>query len=192
MKITQLARAIKIAVFAAIPLSSSAYAQVSDTEIAEGIETITVTGQKIDRSLQETANSVSVTTAKALEQLDISTPSDLFQHIPNVHGGTNQGFTIRGIDSFNVSGGGNSYLTSVYFDGAPLPFRMVRSGKMSLWDVNQVEVFRGPQSTIQGRNALAGAIIIRSQDPTYEWSGKARVTLGEEGQQELGLLAAEL
>jgi outer membrane receptor protein involved in Fe transport len=187
MKINQLARAIKIAVFATIPLSSVTYAQADDSAMEQEVETITVTGQKIDRSLQETANSVSVTTAKALEQLDISSPSDLFQHIPNVHGGTNQGFTIRGIDSFNVSGGGNSYLTSVYFDGAPLPFRMVRSGKMSLWDVSQVEVFRGPQSTIQGRNALAGAIIIRSQDPTYEWNGKARLTIGEEGQQELGL-----
>jgi len=187
MKITQLARAIKIAVFAAVPLSSFSYAQTDDSAIKQELETITVTGQKIDRSLQETANSVSVTTAKALEQLDISSPSDLFQHIPNVHGGTNQGFTIRGIDSFNVSGGGNSYLTSVYFDGAPLPYRMVRSGKMSLWDVSQVEVFRGPQSTIQGRNALAGAIIIRSQDPTYEWNGKTRLTIGEEGQQELGL-----
>ena len=187
MKITQLARAIKIAVFAAIPLSSFSYAQTDDSVIKQELETITVTGQKIDRSLQETANSVSVTTAKALAQLDISSPSDLFQHIPNVHGGTNQGFTIRGIDSFNVSGGGNSYLTSVYFDGAPLPYRMVRTGKMSLWDVSQVEVFRGPQSTIQGRNALAGAIIIRSQDPTYEWNGKTRLTIGEEGQQELGL-----
>lgn len=95
MKITQLARAIKIAVFAAIPLSSLTYAQADDSAMEQEIETITVTGQKIDRSLQETANSVSVTTAKALEQLDISSPSDLFQHIPNVHGGTNQALRYR-------------------------------------------------------------------------------------------------
>ncbi len=187
MKITQLARAIKAAVFAAMPLSSFAYAQLDQADTQQQVETITVTGQKIDRSLQETANSVAVVTAKDLEKMNVSNPTDLFQHIPNVHGSTNQGFTIRGIDSFNVSGGGNSYLTSVYFDGAPLPFRMVRMGQISLWDVNQVEVFRGPQSTIQGRNALAGAIVIRSQDPSFDWNGKARVTIGEEGQQEFAL-----
>lgn len=186
MKTTLLERSIKIAVFATLPITSANFAFANEADTKEKLETIVITGQKIDRSLQETANSVSVTTANALERLDIASPADLFQHIPNVHGSTGQGFTIRGIDSFNVSGGGNSYLTSVYFDGAPLPFRMVRSGKMSLWDVNQVEVFRGPQSTIQGRNALAGAIIIRSQDPTHEWNGKAKLTIGEEGQQELG------
>lgn len=151
------------------------------------IETIVVTGQKIDRSLKETPNSVAVLTSKDIEKLNVQNVADIFNVIPNVSGDFNQGFTIRGINAFNVSGGGNSFLTSMYLDGAPLPYRVVRSGALSVWDLSQVEVFRGPQSTLQGRNALAGAIMLRTQDPTYEYSAKGKITLGEHGQKEFAV-----
>lgn len=160
---------------------------LSDELADDSIETIVVTGQKIDRSLKDTANSVAVVTASDIEKLNVQNVADIYNVIPNISGDFNQGFTIRGINAFNVSGGGNSFLTSMYLDGAPLPYRVVRSGALSVWDLSQVEVFRGPQSTLQGRNALAGAIMLRTQDPTYEWTGKGKVTLGEHGQQEFAL-----
>lgn len=150
----------------------------------DAMETIVVTGQKIDRSLKDTPNSVAVITSNEIEKLNVQNIADIYNVIPNVSGDFNQGFTIRGINAFNVSGGGNSFLTSMYLDGAPLPYRVVRSGALSVWDLSQVEVFRGPQSTLQGRNALAGAIMLRTQDPTYEYSAKGKITLGEHGQQE--------
>lgn len=153
----------------------------------ETIETIIVTGQKIDRSLQETPNSVAVITSNDIDKLNVQNIADIYNVIPNVSGDFNQGFTIRGINAFNVSGGGNSFLTSMYLDGAPLPYRVVRSGALSVWDLSQVEVFRGPQSTLQGRNALAGAIMLRTQDPTYESSAKGKITIGNHGQQEFAL-----
>jgi outer membrane receptor protein involved in Fe transport len=55
---------------------------------------------------------------------------------------------------------------------------------LSVWDLSQVEVFRGSQSTLQGRNALAGAIMLRTQDPSYEYTAKGKVTIGELGQKE--------
>ena len=153
-------------------------------EETQEFETIVVTGQKIDRTLKETPNSVAVVTAEDLEKQNAQNISDVFSSMANVAGDINQGFNIRGVDAFNVSGGGNSYLATMYVDGSPLPYRTVRSGAIPVWDLAQVEVFRGPQSTLQGRNALAGAVHIRTQDPTYEWAGKGKVTLGNNGQRE--------
>jgi len=172
-----------------LSLASAVYSTnlLAENTLNETIETIVVTGQKIDRSLKETPNSVAVLTSKDIEKLNVQNVADIFNVIPNVSGDFNQGFTIRGINAFNVSGGGNSFLTSMYLDGAPLPYRVVRSGALSVWDLSQVEVFRGPQSTLQGRNALAGAIMLRTQDPTYEYSAKGKVTLGEHGQKEFAV-----
>jgi len=177
----------KISLSLALALSASSVVAVADDAVDENIETIVITGQKIDRSLKETANSVAVVTANDIDKLNIQNVSDIYNVMPNVSGDFNQGFSIRGINAFNVSGGGNSFLTSMYLDGAPLPYRVVRNGTVSVWDIAQVEVFRGPQSTLQGRNALAGAIMLRTQDPTYEWSGKAKATIGNYGQQELAM-----
>jgi outer membrane receptor protein involved in Fe transport len=174
----------KVAISLIIACSTQSSLVLADDLLDENIETIVITGQKIDRSLQETPNSVAVVTNSDIQKLNIQNVADIYNVIPNVSGDFNQGFTIRGINAFNVSGGGNSFLTSMYLDGAPLPYRVVRSGALSVWDLSQVEVFRGSQSTLQGRNALAGAIMLRTQDPSYEYTAKGKVTIGELGQKE--------
>jgi len=180
MKINKLASAIKIGLIASLTIISSSNADELDQEI----EKIMVTGQKIDRSLQETAASVAVVTRKHIEQQNINDLYDVLERTPNVTGDFGSGFSIRGIDAFNVSGGGNSYLASVYVDGAALPQRMIQQGGFSTWDVSQVEIMRGPQSTLQGRNALAGAIVMNTLDPAYEWDAKSRFGFGQDGRQE--------
>jgi len=177
----------KIATSLMVAFGLASISAIADEMPDENIETIVVTGQKIDRSLKDTPNSVSVMTTSDIEELNVQNMADIYNYIPNVSGEFNQGFTIRGINAFNVSGGGNSFLTSMYLDGAPLPYRVVRGGALSVWDLSQVEVFRGPQSTLQGRNALAGAIMLRTQDPTYEYEAKGKITLGENGQQEFAV-----
>ncbi|MCJ8320611.1 MAG: TonB-dependent receptor [Colwellia sp.] len=171
-----------------ILFTANAVAQDSDNkENLDGIETIIVTGQKIDRSLQETATSVAVITAKQIEEQQLYDFYDVIESTVNVTGDFGSEFTIRGINSFNVSGGGNSFLTSVYLDGAPLPERLIQQGGFSTWDASQVEFLRGPQSTLQGRNALAGAVVVNTNEPTYEWQGKGRLVIGEYGQQEAAI-----
>ena len=177
----------KVAISLALACGVLSNQVFAEEALDESIETIVVTGQKIDRSLKDTPNSVAVMTSSEIEKLNVQNIADIYSVIPNISGDFNQGFTIRGINAFNVSGGGNSFLTSMYLDGAPLPYRVVRSGALSVWDLSQVEVFRGPQSTLQGRNALAGAIMLRTQDPTYEYTGKGKLTIGEHGQQEFAL-----
>ncbi|QQX81156.1 TonB-dependent receptor [Shewanella sp. KX20019] len=165
----------------------SVSAEEADKADTSNIERIMVTGQKIARSVQETTTSVAVLTEKQLEQENINSFREVMINTANTHTSENRSFSIRGIDGFNVSGGGNSFLASVYVDGAPLPERMIYGGAFSTWDAKQVEVLRGPQSTLQGRNALAGAVIMTTQTPTQEWEGKYQLTVGENGQKEIGV-----
>lgn len=149
----------------------------------KNIERIVVTGQKIARTLQETTTSVAVITSEQLEQLNIKNFSDALTITANTYATPSNGFSIRGINGDNVSGGGNSYLASVYVDGAALPQEMI-SGGFSTWDAQQVEILRGPQSTLQGRNALAGAVVLNTQKPTDEWNAIYRLQGGEYGERE--------
>jgi len=156
-------------------------------EVAESAEII-VTGEKSKRTLQDTPASVAVTTAETIANQNLLNVYDILDRTPNLSANGNRTtFSIRGIDAFNVSGSGDGALASLYLDGAVLPRIALQTGPLDLYDISQVEVFRGPQSTVQGRNALAGAIIIRTADPTYEWSGRARALLtAKEGQRRFG------
>lgn len=156
-------------------------------DASEQVERVIVTGQKIDRTIQETAASVAVVTNEQIQQQNLIDFYDILDQAPNVNGRFGTDFSIRGIDAFSVSGGGNSYLTSIYVDGAILPFRMIQQGGFSAWDIDQVEILRGPQSTLQGRNALAGAIVMRTKTPTYDYNGKLRVTAGGDGKREAAI-----
>ncbi|MNM87001.1 Pesticin receptor precursor [compost metagenome] len=72
---------------------------------------------------------------------------------------------------------------SVFVDGAVQPNRSLTLSPMPLWDVEQVEVFLGPQSTTQGRNSLAGAVVIQTRNPTFEPSLSAQTNVGNYGEQ---------
>ncbi|APL96014.1 TonB-dependent receptor [Sphingomonas sp. BHC-A] len=114
---------------------------------------------------------------------------DVLDRTPNVAvDGNRTTFSMRGIDAFNVSGGGEGALASIYVDGAPIPRLALASGPLDLFDVAQVEIWRGPQSTVQGRNALAGSVIINTVDPGFDWTGRARLLLtDEDGQRRAGI-----
>jgi len=142
------------------------------------VEAVIVTGEKASRSLQQTVTSVAVTTAARIERENIQTFYDVVARTANMsetYGKT--GFTIRGVSNMNVSGGGSGGLATVYVDGAALPIEAVYGGPLEMWDIGQVEVLRGPQSTLQGRNSLAGAVTITSANPTYTPQFRARVNL---------------
>lgn len=170
---------------AAANLSLAAMAQAEDGDSESRQTAIIVTGEKIDRDLQDTPASVSVTTEEIIDESTIKDLRDIYSRTANVAQiGANGSFSIRGIDAFDVSGGGSSFLASVYVDGAVLPRRGVTNGPLDIWDVGQVEILRGPQSTLQGRNALAGAVIVRTNDPTYDFEAKGRVRVAEYDREE--------
>lgn len=176
MKRTWLAASALGVLVAAQGVQAAEVGIVDDQSAA--VEAVVVTGEKTSRSLQQTVTSVAVTTAARIERENIQTFYDVVARTANMsetYGKT--GFTIRGVSNMNVSGGGTGGLATVYVDGAALPIEAVYGGPLEMWDIGQVEVLRGPQSTLQGRNSLAGAVVISSANPTYTPQFRARVNL---------------
>ncbi len=151
---------------------------LADRPADVGSSEIVVTGEKTTRSLQETTTSVAVITPRRLTEENVLTIQEIYQRTANLsetYGAS--GFSIRGIDQRGVSGGGDAATATVFVDGAPVAQDILSNGPTDMWDVAQVEIFRGPQSTIQGLNALAGAVHIRTQDPGFDWSAKGRALI---------------
>lgn len=139
---------------------------------------IVVTGMKFDRTLQDTPESVKVFTSEEIERQNLVSVYDLIDRTANLSSTfAKSGFSIRGISNTNVSGYGFGDLATIYLDGSPLPSEAAAGGPLDLWDLEQAEILRGPQSTLQGRNALAGAIILKTADPSFDWRGKARAMI---------------
>lgn len=141
---------------------------------------VTVRGEKITRDLQQTTTSSAVVSAYQIEQRRIQNLPDAFRMMANVRDSdwVDSGYLIRGINSEGVGGPAGRPLASVYVDGVAQTMQGARRGALGLWDVEQVEVQRGPQSTVSGRNALAGAIRIETKNPTNQWEGALRGTAG--------------
>jgi outer membrane receptor protein involved in Fe transport len=154
-----------------------------ENEEANSLESITVVGEKVERSLQDTQSSVAVTTALDIKERGYYTIQDVYTDtagvVPDAGG---LGFSVRGIPFEGLGGNrSSSDVVTVYIDGVPQTNSSVNFSPVQLWDVEQVEIYRGAQSTVQGRNSLAGAVIVNTQRPTYDYTGKFRFTGGRFG-----------
>lgn len=167
-----------------------AMAQQSTPATAEGEETLStviVTAGKISRSLLDTPTSVSVLSSRELERrAGLITAKDLLEYTPNISvvGAGNQAPTIRGVDGTGAAKGADAFFAgsrprlNVQIDGRPASYNEVTFGDSALWDVARVEILRGAQSTLQGRNAIAGTIITKTKDPTFTPEAAVRVAGG--------------
>tara|TARA_Y100000052_G_scaffold27404_1_gene35095 strand:- start:18417 stop:20924 length:2508 start_codon:yes stop_codon:yes gene_type:complete len=155
---------------------------VGETEESANVDpqvvlpTIYVKGENSDQSLQDTVSSVAVHTGQDLEDAGLAQLSDSFRYTANVNLGSADGeFVIRGMPSDDLLGASTTPLAQIYVDGATLGDKAARIATDSIWDVDQIEILRGAQSTYQGRNALAGAVVITTMDPQFQWDAKGRV-----------------
>lgn len=139
-----------------------------ETPPQEG-ETIIVYGARETATLGNVASSVGVVTGKDIEDGQIRNTQESFRRLGNVMDSafTNSGFVIRGISSEGFTPAG-APTGSLYVDGVLQTRYGARFGARNLWDTEQVEVYRGPQSTLSGRAATAGAIYIKTKDPSFE------------------------
>ncbi|MEO1087880.1 MAG: TonB-dependent receptor, partial [Acidobacteriota bacterium] len=159
-------------------------------------EEIVVTGGLIQDTLQDTPESVAVWNADTLTDAGVGELQDVFNQTANAYPIANgEGFGIRGINHSTVGTGGIGELGSYYVDGVALTGLSKRVGANQLWDVEQIEILRGPQTTNVGRNALAGAVVLSTKNPvlfneskwrlgaaedaTWEASGMVNVPVGE-------------
>ena len=155
----------------AVALSS---ATAQDGAGALNLGPIVVEGDLLQRTAQETTVSVAIFDGVELDQSPERDVFELFDRAANVNRAGPNSFSIRGIDAFGVGGASGGLVVNTEVDGVSLPVDVFQGGPYSTWDLQQVEVLRGPQTTRTGRNALAGAVIVRSNDPTYETEIKAR------------------
>lgn len=148
---------------------------------------IIVTGERVGRSLFDTASSVAVLDSADLEALAGADRLDqVLSGIPNLQlGSGGEGPTIRGQDTTGVLRdlpaflGGTRPRVTLQIDGRPISYNELAFGIAGLWDVERIEVFRSPQTTTQGRNSIAGAVFIETKNPTFDWQGRTRLMAGD-------------
>lgn len=172
---------LTIAILSTSLLNSNFASAQADNSDRKNLETITVIGEKTERTLKDTASSVSVITSEVLESGQYLSIANALSDIANVVTLSGAQPDIRGVSGngsatgFHSFAGGSKARVSTLIDGVAEPFIADLSGDTGLWDIEQVEVFRGPQSTSNGRNSFAGAVIIKTKDPLFDWQGSARL-----------------
>ena len=141
------------------------------------LDVVVVSGEKVRRELKDTASSVSVKSGKDIEKEESGNASvhEVLHDVPNVvYTDTVGAPIIRGQDTQgpnngqNVFWGGTVPRATINLDGHYLNYNEMFFGATSVWDVESIEVFRGPQTTSQGANAIAGAIIVNTKDPSFK------------------------
>ena len=185
MKKYELLAASAIALFTAMPAMAQTAPAATPAPAASDdySNDVVVTATKREQTLQDVPISVSVTGADTVERAHIVDLISLQSLVPSLKvtqfqsaGQTN--FTIRGFGNGNGNDGIESSV-GVFIDGV---YRSRSAAALDdLPEIERIEVLRGPQSTLFGKNVSAGAINIITKRPEFEWHGKAEVSVGSLG-----------
>ncbi len=158
-------------------ISSASGLGIAQEASSPRLEEVIVTAQKRAESLQDVPISVAAVSGQKLEEAGIENLEDLTVYLPNIHF-TETGFStqvrVRGIGSDNSQGFEQSvgmYVDGIYYGRAQL-FRA------PMMDMERAEMLRGPQSTLFGKNSIAGALNLSTARPTDEFEG--RISLSHE------------
>jgi iron complex outermembrane receptor protein len=147
----------------------------TNAEETEWIEEIIVTAEKREENILEVPITMSAFNDRLIEELGITNSLDLEQLVPGLQFGSaslqqrsdGQGTTIRGIGTQSARELHSDLAVAVYVDGV---YTVDTYGLApNLFDVERVEVARGPQGTLNGRNSIAGSISFHSKRPTDTW-----------------------
>jgi iron complex outermembrane recepter protein len=161
-----------ICAVAAAAIAAPAYS-ADDTALEE----IVVTARKRDESFRDVPMSVNVFTEQAILSAGIQKPADFIARVPNMtlvetQNAGNAFVVVRGVSQARNSESSVAVLVDGVLETNPAEFNK------ELFDIRQIEVLKGPQGALYGRNAIGGAILIRTKDPSDELSGVFRAGVG--------------
>ncbi|EQB13390.1 TonB-dependent receptor [Sphingobium lactosutens] len=145
---------------------------------SQGLEDIVVTAQKRSESLQDVPIAISAVTATQLSNTGINNVSDIKLVVPALNVTNSAGsvsFSLRGIGS-NGIGPGVENPIALYIDG--VYYASPAASLLALNNVAQIEVLKGPQGTLFGRNATGGLLQITTREPSEVATGSANVSYG--------------
>src|SRR5581483_983386 len=143
----------------------------------EDLTEVVVTARKRSESYQDVPMTVNVLTEQTIQAACIQSPRDFIALVPNMtlvetQNAGNSFITVRGISQARNSEPSVAVLVDGVLETNPYEF------DQELFDVQQIEVLKGPQGALYGRNAIGGAIIIRTKDPSNEFEGSTRLGVG--------------
>jgi len=178
--------AIGLAVSIGMAVPSTGWAQAPKAikaapKVETEIEEITVTAQKREENIQEVPISVTALTSEALTEKGATTVYDLTQSVPSLqvitstNGASNFGVAMRGPLQANATLTQNSKM-GLYVDGVYIA--KLLGNNLDLEDLERVEVLRGPQGTLFGRNTISGAVQLVTAKPTEDRSITAGTEVG--------------
>lgn len=141
------------------------------------LEEIVVTARKRDESFRDVPITVSVFTEQTIQSAGIDKPADFIAMVPNMtlvetQNAGNAFVVVRGISQARNSEPSVAVLVDGVLETNPAEFNT------ELFDISQIEVLKGPQGALYGRNAIGGAIIIKTKAPADELQGTVRLGIG--------------
>lgn len=172
--------------FQAVGADSVVVTQNTTDDVFFDLGTVVVEGERVVRDVFNTASSVRAYDGEELEENFQNSEFDrVIGDAANITtlGISNNTPVIRGQLSGGPVGGALAGITgqlpraTLTIDGRPLSFSELAYAPTSIWDVETLEVFRGPQTTSQGANSIAGAFNIRTRDPIFEREFAARAAV---------------
>ena len=168
--------ALMLAGTALAPLAAAAQS-LNDT--STGLETITVSAEKRDTPLEETPVAVTALSGDVLTKNRIDTFSDLSLRVPNLtytqFSPQESYLSIRGTLINNNAAGWDDAVTT-FIDGVPTTG--LGDQNPDLFDLRQIEVLRGPQGTLFGRNVTGGAVVLHTLAPSFDTDARAELSYG--------------
>ncbi len=172
-----------LATSCAFALTYPSAALFAEEQANRQIEEVTVTAERRESTVQDTAISITAFTDEFLEDFGIRNQEDLQNYIPAT---TIQPYdlSIRGIGRlFRALGGDPGVAT--YINGTYSEDFGIVSTEGGLYDIERIEVLRGPQGTLYGRNGIGGAVNFHSRKPHGEIEGHARTVFGSHQTQDI-------
>lgn len=165
-------------------VSASTQSEVESTN--SGFDEIVVSARKRDESAQDTPVSISVATGDDLADRGITKFNDLEQAVPGLRLSQSQSssstsvVSLRGMSAVDARITGDTAV-GVYVDGIYYP-HAYGLAVGNFWDVGRVEVLKGPQGTLYGRNTTGGAVSVYTKGPSDQFEGEVKTRFGNYAQ----------